>query len=280
MRKSLYYGLFYINLLALYILFSPSAYAASDTNNDDNPNQGGSTPVFLPLITTNSDALDESENSNRAAPQACTVCQVVFRDRFPQRGIDSSWTWTDPVNDVTRSTTARPGYLRFYTESPNGNNLAPGLMGAPRLLRPLNATNFKITTRVEITPIHDYQGAGLLIWQDNDNFIRLERGLGLNGQGVYFAKSDASGFTYQFAATETTNLQLRLQRIGRAVIAWMKVDQNGWQVVGAVNALPSSDLQVGLDMVADFWAPPTTADFDNFVITTCVNDSAEGEDEQ
>lgn len=270
----------FLSLLVVSSITTVTVFAQTESNNITS-DEDRTTPLFLPLITQSNQPVD---NSNENGPisattqQACVVCQAIFRDGFPRRGIDSEWSWIDPDEDVLHTTTARQGYLRLSTDSANGNNLAPGLMGAPRLLRPLSGDSFKISTQLEITPIHDYQGAGLLIWQDEENFIRLERGLGLNGQGVYFAKNDNDGFTYQFAATEATMLRLRLQRLGRIVIAWMKDDQAGWKVVGAVNTLPSDDLQVGIIMVADFYSPPTTADFDYFAITTCSPDFPETDD--
>ncbi|MFN8442421.1 MAG: DUF1349 domain-containing protein [Caldilineaceae bacterium] len=280
MKKLRFFFTMFLSLLVICTITASTVFAQTENNNSTS-DEDSTTPLFLPLITQSNQSVDNSnENSQISATsqQACVVCQALFHDNFQRRGIASDWSWVDPDEDVLHTTTARQGYLRLSTDSANGNNLAPGLMGAPRLLRPLSGDSFKISTQVEITPIHDYQGAGLLIWQDENHFIRLERGLGLNGQGVYFAKNDNGNFTYQFAATEVTALRLRLQRLGRIVVAWMKDDQTGWKVVGAVNALPSDDLQVGIIMVADFYSPPTTADFDYFAITTCSPDFPETDD--
>ena len=41
-----------------------------------------------------------------------------------------------------------------------------------------NSGDFTLETLVEFDPQETYQGAGLLVWQDEDSFLRLEFGFG------------------------------------------------------------------------------------------------------
>ena len=105
----------------------------------------------------------------------------TFNDDF-QGAWNSKLVWTDPNNDVTYSFTAHTGFLRLTV--PDDNDLA-GVINydAPRLLVPQNG-NFTLETLVEFDPQETYQGAGLLVWQDEDSFLRLEFGFGGMGGGA------------------------------------------------------------------------------------------------
>ena len=117
----------------------------------------------------------------------------TFTDNF-QGAWNSKWVWTDPNNDVTYSFTAHTGFLRLTV--PEDNDLA-GVTNydAPRLLVPQKG-DFTLETLVEFDPQETYQGAGLLVWQDENSFLRLEFGYGGMGGGaknVVFVKQEEGG---------------------------------------------------------------------------------------
>ncbi|MGB9774630.1 MAG: hypothetical protein ACPL4I_11505, partial [Bacteroidota bacterium] len=92
-----------------------------------------------------------------------------YCDFFETSMLDLRWSWIDPLADSTYSLTANPGYLRLMTPD-SGHDLFLNL-NAPRILQPVGR-EFAVQTRVKIAPVPDeYQGAGLLIWQDENHYI-------------------------------------------------------------------------------------------------------------
>src|SRR2546425_12738859 len=101
----------------------------------------------------------------------------------------------DPRNDARYNTAERPGFLRISVPpcaaSDQCNDLFPGNnFDAPRFVQRING-DFTVMTRLEFDPHHQYQGAGILAWQDENNFLRLERSIGdvkNNRPGVHLDK--------------------------------------------------------------------------------------------
>jgi beta-xylosidase len=162
-----------------------------------------------------------------------TSGEQLFADDF-KGALDPKWVWTDPNNDAQYDLKARSGFLRLT--APDGNDLAPYTnYDAPRLLRPVS-DNFLIETLVEFDPQEDYQGTGLLIWQDEDNFLRLEfcyGGLGGREKKVSFLKQEGG----ELELVEVTEdlpptikrVELRIQRDGRRFTAWWREPGGAWQ---------------------------------------------------
>jgi hypothetical protein len=204
-------------------------------------------------------------------------CKTSFRDRFSSPNLRQGWAWTDPNNDVSYSLRTQRGVLRLSTTAGSDNNLALGSNNGARMLRPVSGEEFVIEAVISTNPIHDYHGGGLLLWQDDNNFVRLERGFGLNGQGVYFAQQSGANFEYTFAPTTDTTVRMRLIRTGSFVDAYIKDSSNTWKRVGNFQTALGTSLQAGVDLIAEFGAPPTVVDADEFTITTCESPNSENE---
>jgi hypothetical protein len=111
------------------------------------------------------------------------VSADTFTDEF-NGSYNRRWRGTPGV-EAEVTTGARNGFLHF-TAGP-GNDLFPATnLNAPTLWRLVTA-DFTAETAVEFAPDESYQGAGLFAWQDQDNFVRLERcfgGVGGGGSGI------------------------------------------------------------------------------------------------
>ncbi len=194
---------------------------------------------------------------------------------------DRSW-YADGGMNAEVSVTARPGYQRFTAAS--GNDLLPGTnFNAPTLFR-IVGSDFTLETAVEFAPQEDYQGAGLFIWQDEGNFVRLERcygGLGGGESGICFLKV-ANGTPEVLAAagdipTTAPRVELRLQKLKNRVTAWWRDAGLGgtWQAVGSAEIelpggpqpLTKSALRGGMVLCVEQGAAEISADFDYFKIT-------------
>lgn len=112
-------------------------------------------------------------------PTSPASCSSGFSDNFTQFSYDKRWQWI-PGGDST--VTTAQGSLSI--SAPVDQDLYQGNTSAPKLLQPIKG-NFTVETLVDFTPSHSYQGAGILLWQDSKNFIRLEHGYGDFGAIIF-----------------------------------------------------------------------------------------------
>ena len=101
--------------------------------------------------------------------------EVMFQDNFDEGILSSTWEWLDPKDDSTL-TFSRPGWLEIKAMS--GNDLQPkSNLNAPRLLYAETVSgDFAMESRISAPGNGGFQSGGLLIWKDEDNFLRFERG--------------------------------------------------------------------------------------------------------
>jgi regulation of enolase protein 1 (concanavalin A-like superfamily) len=190
---------------------------------------------------------------------------VPFREDFDQ-GLSPGWFWLG--EDPGRwSLTERPGFLRILLD-PAGCRSAP--TNAP--LRPEPVGDYTVETLVEFTPVSNFQLAGLIVFQDDENYLKLGRafcegGSACIGNGVYFDSYFAGSFADANFATSTYNpshIYLRLQRSGDVFTASYSEDGQNWGEIGQ----HSSALQpqgVGL-FAGQSCSGSIPADFDYFSI--------------
>ncbi len=96
----------------------------------------------------------------------------TWTDTFDSATLNNRWSWVreDPSY---WSLTARPGFMRLTTQPESlweGWNAQENL-----LLTTVQPGDFRITTRVNFTPTQSYHQAGLLVYQDDDNYLKLHR---------------------------------------------------------------------------------------------------------
>jgi regulation of enolase protein 1 (concanavalin A-like superfamily) len=135
-----------------------------------------------------------------------------------------------------------------------------GLLNAPRVVRPVEG-DFALTVKVtgEFRPGGKstnprgvpYNGAGILIWSDADNFIRLERGALLRGGkvGTSVAFEEREG-GYR-GAVHNEGFQggtcyLRLERKGSRILGGISADGSTWKQLKPIDTVWPAKLKVGL----------------------------------
>lgn len=194
----------------------------------------------------------------------------LLRDEF-DGSLGEGWAWVNE-NPAKWNLTEQPGFLRIYA-SPyvtGGENL---------LLRPVAQGDFMIKTRVLFEPNTNFQFAGLVIWQDEGNFLQLGRAFCdvpdvCVGNGIYFDKVLGGNSTDSNFATSVGNpseIFLRLERRGDMVRGFYSLDQGiTWYEIGT-HWLPSGFQvnAVGLTASQDHNTPDSDipADFDFFELT-------------
>jgi regulation of enolase protein 1 (concanavalin A-like superfamily) len=135
-----------------------------------------------------------------------------------------------------------------------------GKINAPRVVRQVEG-DFALTVKVagDFQPGGTstnprgvpYNGAGILVWSDSDNFIRLERGAVLRGAKVltYVAFEEREG-GYRGAvhneAFQGGTCYLRLERTGSRIFGAISADGTTWKRLQPIDTIWPAGLKVGL----------------------------------
>ena len=177
--------------------------------------------------------------------------------------------------------TDQPGVLRIVTQQ-------GGLYGTTNnarnlLIRSIPDADFLLSTRIFFHPSEDYQFAGLLVYQDDDNLLAFGRAFCDTpeicvGDGVYFDKEEEGVGSAQNFATDigpAGGLLLRLRRHGEQYHASVSVDGQPWIYVGT-HTFDSSRAPIRVGFIADdsdTGATEIPADFEFFFVRVGENAS-------
>lgn len=193
---------------------------------------------------------------------------VIFEDRFEQQGIESEWKWVDPANDSDFEENISQGLLRISTNDENHNLYEVDNYNAPRLMLPVSYDNFAITTHVTIPYGTNYQGAGLLLWQDEFNYVRLEYAHGFNRTRPhiwYRTNGDFQGPGDERNAPDSSFL--KIVRTGTTVRTFFSNDNINWNQIGDVVYIRSDlPMWVGLSLISGAQGSNWSAEFDFFIL--------------
>lgn len=191
-----------------------------------------------------------------------------FGDDFDGSSLAREWWWRNE-NAANWSLGARPGYLRVLTGSGPvwRENLL--LRGAPN-------GDFGITTKVLFEPVANYQFAGLVLYEDDENFLLLGRafcGVGSPacvGNGIYFDNVEDGQPVGSNYARPTANLDeayLRVIRLGTTYLGYYSTDGEDWTLIGAHTLATANLSGIGLGTGQDQSSSYIPADFDFFEIS-------------
>jgi regulation of enolase protein 1 (concanavalin A-like superfamily) len=132
-------------------------------------------------------------------------------------------------------------------------------MNAPRVVRRVRGdftAGVQVLGRLEpgrsrTTHYDPYHGAGLIVWQDPSNYLRLERAVGfINGRHhpyVNYELREGGRLAVSHGiTTEDHSLFLKLRRQGAAFSAWYSRDGRRWVELGRVDATFAERVDVGV----------------------------------
>src|SRR5262249_44893513 len=131
------------------------------------------------------------------------------------------------------------------------NPLKTGNMNAPRLVQPIDG-DFTIETEINFIPkLEGYQGVALLIWQDDQHFLRLEvstwqgEGYGVNFSYYYDRnrKGDDNGGRI---AIDKVATKLRVERRGNLYTAFWQQYNGEWIPITRTFRMSSDRVLAGL----------------------------------
>lgn len=192
---------------------------------------------------------------NQASSSTC--------DNFDNTALNAGWVWIDPKGDSAYSLTDNPGVLRLTVYGRN-HDLYQNL-NAPRMLQHVNG-DFTVTTKVTINPRRNYQAAGLLYWQDENNYVRLERTLVKGIDLLYKIQGEYKAIEIPFSAS---TVFLKFELSNQTIQASYSDDSYNWSNAGTLQLLSTGNAQLGIDVVNEWQDDPISADFDYFKFSQC-----------
>jgi len=212
---------------------------------------------------------DDDGDANEANPPAPPPTPwPTWRDDFESETLNETWVLQ---NGAPGDLSLVDGFLRISasdSSTPLGN----------LLLRPVADGDFVIKTHLNFEPDTNFQFAGLVIYQDTDNFLQFGRAYCdvegfCTGNGIYFDRVSGGisvDSNFGTSVDSPDEAYLRLERRGDMVKAFFSYEGTSWYEIGT-HWLPS-DFQVngvGLTASQDFFTPDweIAADFDFFEVT-------------
>ncbi len=176
-----------------------------------------------------------------AATSAAPACG--FADEFTGGAVDPRWEALPKEGGLTVANGA------LELTAPDGADIYPQHLDAPMLLQTPTG-DFTLETDVAAAPRQFYQGAGLVLWQDSEHYVRLERGFGDVGAIALEYRDGGRHIKVHapFAAgpavvrTDAGRVVLQLRRTSGAVAArWRPSGETGWRDLGRIGvALPDT----------------------------------------
>lgn len=207
---------------------------------------------------------DKSSETAKKPPLSGEKIEKPLEVKFESSGLPSGWEKVDTNNETPADFDTKDGVLKL--KIPGGTDLFGSQQNAPRLLKPISG-DFEIETKVKFNPKVAYQGAGILIWNDEKNYLRLERGFGgTDGgeSGVRFDKSVNGDYSAisgtEQNATESGEVELKLVRKGKQFTAFVRENIDGeWKEIGNFSSDYPETIQAGIIGVST--ADDITAEF-------------------
>ena len=215
------------------------------------------------------------------------VGSAAAEDKKPQT-MEGWGTVIDPAGDCTLK--HEKGKLTVTV--PGGTHDLNQALGGMKALRILQEVEGDFTAQVKITgefkpggkasagKNSPFNGAGLLLWQNEKNYIRLERNAWWVADSGTYACYPPLVEQYREGELQGTNppgtldeffqgksTWLRLERRGNKVIAWLSHDGKEWTEAKELTVDPPQRPRVGVDVV-NTSAKPFTVDFEEFKIAT------------
>ena len=167
----------------------------------------------------------------------------------------------DPWRDCEVALDGETGRLKIQVPgTPHVLAEVPELpMNAPRVVRRIRGdftASVHVLGRLEpgqskTTFYEPYHGAGLIVWQDSSNYLRLERAVGfINGRRhpcINYEVREGGRLTVTHGyTTEDGPVLLKLRRQGETFTAWYSNGQRRWVELGSVRATFAERVEVGV----------------------------------
>ncbi|MGO4496919.1 DUF1349 domain-containing protein [Paenibacillus sp. 2RAB27] len=168
--------------------------------------------------------------------------------------------------------TAAPGKLRISAVT-TSDIWKTGNTQKNLLVQSVPYEDFALTTRLSFNPTADYQSAGLLVYTDDDHYIKVERAYNVAEGGNVFRLIRENGTTStgrQITSDPISSnlVYLKLVKAGSSFTGYFSVDGTSWTIIGVPETIQlAAPVLVGLHAQRSGGAAAINADFDDFRIS-------------
>jgi len=158
------------------------------------------------------------------------------------------WQWIDPDPHPPTGHDTHRALLHLVV--PKGKELNLEHDTAPRYLKALSG-DLEIETKAIVHPVLNHQGAGLLVWVNEKDYIRFERATrdGISGIEILVRHGDELTPLVTTAAipTDAGETWLRIRRDGNDLtFLWRNSDKTTWREAGRYSADYPPSILTGL----------------------------------
>ena len=183
--------------------------------------------------------------------------------------LSTGWNWVR--EDVAHwNLTDVPGKLRILCQS--GSIYADYNSTRNILLRDAPIGDFSLTTKVDFAPTEFLQSAGLVVYQDDDNYIDVSRSYDTRQEVEVRVDTISQPFALASTDFTATTTYLRIDRIGSRYFTYYSDDGVNWQSAGSVTS-NFTHAKIGFVVQGASSELPTPADFDFFSLQDNVTHS-------
>jgi beta-xylosidase len=237
---------------------SPSPAAPPETSAP--PDKPDSTAIPAPAVKK-PPIVRATDTTESPAPRPADP--IVAEDDFTATVLDPRWFWVRE-NPGRWSLTEKPGYLSIVAESGElwenfNNNRNMLLMNAP-------AADFQLDTRVMIQPLANHHQAGLVVYRDDDNYVKLIRIYSDGNKLELFRETGGKGQEYQINWLGS-DIWLRLVKSGARFTAYYSENGTDYLPVAETTNNLGGNLKIGLFAFHSNAASNVTVRFDFFRVS-------------
>ena len=185
-----------------------------------------------------------------------------YSDEFKKNTLGDNWVFINPSpnpSGQSYSLTANPGFLTMTTTGPN--DLIGTTDTAPKIMQSAPDGDYQIVVHLLANPDAEMEHAGILVYQDVNNFVRLLRDKNQDSVGISQQNNGAYGWS--FMPFSGSDLVLRLTKIGQTYKGEYSTDGIDFVSVGILEN-PFTPNSIGLTVVSTPTDNVFSADFDYF----------------
>lgn len=185
------------------------------------------------------------------------------KDDFSSDTLQPFWKFINPENTASYNLTIHSGYLRLTAANQSTLTLTPN-QNAPRIIQ--SVTDDFIAATYVTGNFSTNNHAGLLLWKDSGNFIRLEK-WGTT-QVLMYTVTDGQP-NYQTATLPASNnLFLKLEKVGDTLTGYYSSDDVTWKNFESFTLTVSDPVDIGLLAINSNSAESSfNVDFDYFRVS-------------
>ncbi|MEL6892522.1 MAG: hypothetical protein AAFP84_13045, partial [Actinomycetota bacterium] len=160
------------------------------------------------------------------------VCPVVVSDDFSSGTLGDHWRYVDPPGDAVLNVSDTSAIISIPRDSEH--NLFPEENFATRLRQEAPVSDFSVDAKFESVLSARFQMQGIVVEQDDTNYLRFEIHHNGSQVRVYLASIlDDIPTTHEYVTVPGgTQQYLRVERDGNTWTTWHSTDGQTWDVIG------------------------------------------------